>query len=110
MSLKIAVSVCLAIIALDSVLGAPHSSHKEQDLRKSFVEFLQQDKELSSLLEKANLGSYPSLSRAVRQAEEDDVETDQDVDTPKQEGFFDRAAKFVMEVLQRFLKWVNSDN
>lgn len=29
---------------------------------------------------------------------------------PSEGGFFDRAAKFVMEVLQRFLKWINSDN
>lgn len=70
---------------------------------------MQQDKELSALLEKANLGNYQALSRSVRQAEEEDVD-EQDVDTPKQDGFFDRAAKFVMEVLQRFLKWVNSDN
>lgn len=28
----------------------------------------------------------------------------------KEQGFFDRAAKFMMEVLQRFLKWINTDN
>ncbi|RZC34615.1 hypothetical protein BDFB_005833, partial [Asbolus verrucosus] len=93
-------------------LQAPHNSRKEQDLRKSFVEFLQQDKELSALLEKTNFESGPALTRNVRQAEEVDMSEDQeqDVETAKQEGFFDRAAKFVMEVLQRFLKWINTDN
>lgn len=37
-------------------------------------------------------------------------EIDPSLQPPNEGGFFDRAAKFVMEVLQRFLKWINSDN
>ncbi|CAH1366437.1 unnamed protein product [Tenebrio molitor] len=110
MARKVIIFFCLVLIILECTLAAPQNSRKEQDLKKSFVQFLQQDKELSALLGKINFDDPRALSRSIRQAEEDDFSPEQDVETTKQEGFFDRAAKFVMEVLQRFLKWVNSDN
>ncbi|KAF5305853.1 hypothetical protein FQR65_LT07592 [Abscondita terminalis] len=36
-------------------------------------------------------------------------ENEEDTETPKP-GFFDRAAKFITELLQKFLKWVNSSD
>lgn len=81
-------------------------------MKKSFIEFLQQDKELSNLLAKASdYQDGGGLSRVVREAELDSNDFDESQPPPpNKDGFFDRAAKFVMEVLQRFLKWVNSDN
>lgn len=38
------------------------------------------------------------------------VDNDGSVDEDGQGGFFDRAAKFIMDLLQRFLKWVNTDS
>lgn len=77
------------------------------------MEFLEQDKQFAALLDQGNFGAAPALARHVRQAEETEFpEGEQDLGDapPNKEGFFDRAAKFVMEVLQRFLKWVNADN
>ncbi|KAJ3662322.1 hypothetical protein Zmor_006677 [Zophobas morio] len=111
MSLKVVISICLIFTVLQTVLGAPNNLKDERYLEQKFVEFLQQDKELSSLLQNANAVPH-TLSRNVRQAEEDfgsDGNEADDAGEPKP-GFFDRAAKFVMEVLQRFLKWINTDN
>lgn len=39
------------------------------------------------------------------------MDTETDVATEDgQGGFFDRAAKFMMDLLQRFLKWINTDS
>lgn len=54
------------------------------------------------------VGNSDALSRHTRQVEGLDENTPlDDMDDQPQEGFFNRAAKFVMELLQRFLKWVN---
>lgn len=65
------------------------------------------------MLDKMNADQQ--LIRNRRQSDDDgaSVETNNgEVEPvqPSEGGFFDRAAKFVMEVLQRFLKWINSDN
>ncbi|KAJ8966560.1 hypothetical protein NQ314_003455 [Rhamnusium bicolor] len=59
------------------------------------------------------LGDGPRGSlRIRRQTELDDVDNRADDGTvaEQNEGFFDRAAKFVVDLLQRFLKWINSDS
>lgn len=62
------------------------------------------------MLGKASFSNEAHLIRNRRANDVDDVES---VDTTtldtNTEGFFDRAARFVMEVLQRFLRWVNTD-
>lgn len=76
------------------------------------MEFIQDDKEIGPILDKMNADQQ--LIRNRRQTEEGgaSVESGGEVEAaqPSEGGFFDRAAKFVMEVLQRFLKWINSDN
>lgn len=39
-----------------------------------------------------------------------DADNDGSAEGDQQPGFFDRAAKFIMDLLQRFLKWVNTDS
>lgn len=84
----------------------------KQELIRNFVEFIQDDKEIGPLLDKMNADQQ--LIRNRRQSEDGgaSVEGNSEVEPaqPSEGGFFDRAAKFVMEVLQRFLKWINSDN
>lgn len=77
------------------------------------MEFIHDDKEISSAFEKLN--TEQRLIRNRRQVE--DTTSTENVDEngmggekPNESGFFDRAAKFMMEVLQRFLKWINSSN
>lgn len=74
------------------------------------MEFLREDREFHGLLEHPRL-VVNDIFREKRQiAEGRDMDGMDDQDKPKEAGFFDRAAKFVMEVLQRFLKWVNSSD
>ncbi|KAL3274766.1 hypothetical protein HHI36_019552 [Cryptolaemus montrouzieri] len=83
----------------------------QQELIDDFAKFLKEDKEVALALKKLDFEELKSRSR--RDAIDDgmmDVETISGDKNPSQEGFFDRAAKFVMEVLQRFLKWINTDN
>ncbi|KAI4470525.1 hypothetical protein MML48_1g04735 [Holotrichia oblita] len=81
---------------------------KDSDLVNEFVDFLRNDKELSTAL-KNEFGSHPS-DRRKRQTELDDMNINLDeIPQEKQDGFFDRATKFMMELLQRFLKWINTD-
>lgn len=78
---------------------------------RNFVEFIQDDKEIGPILEKMNAENQ--LIRNRRQTEDDGASAEGgevEPAPPSEGGFFDRAAKFVMEILQRFLKWINSDN
>ncbi|KRT78618.1 hypothetical protein AMK59_177 [Oryctes borbonicus] len=102
------ITLCLYIF--NEVSGKPTNllDSKNGNLVNEFVEFLHHDKELSAALEKEF--SSQSLSRQRRQTEADDMNMNLDeVPQEKQDGFFDRAAKFMMELLQRFLKWVNTE-
>lgn len=45
-----------------------------------------------------------------RQTEIDGMNLNTDSQTEGSEGFFDRAAKFVVDLLQRFLRWINTDS
>lgn len=74
------------------------------------MEFLREDREFHGLLDQPRLVVNDVL-RYKRQAKDaiDIDNIDMGDDQAKQPGFFDRAAKFVMEVLQRFLKWINTD-
>lgn len=78
---------------------------------EKFVEFLHEDKEFAGLLENPSFLVNGGVVRNRRQADNPGMDIDDidQLDKPKEAGFFDRAAKFVMEVLQRFLKWINSD-
>lgn len=57
------------------------------------------------------VGGSGGYLRLRRQTEVDSMDTETDnVPEDGQGGFFDRAAKFMMDLLQRFLKWINSDS
>ncbi|XP_017768356.1 PREDICTED: uncharacterized protein LOC108556665 [Nicrophorus vespilloides] len=82
----------------------------EDELMAKFSQFVSEDKEIASMMERFRVEGH-SLQK--RQSEDDmrrelDGMDDMDV-TPKQEGFMDRAAKFVLELVQRFLKWINTE-
>ncbi|XP_028146296.1 uncharacterized protein LOC114339811 isoform X1 [Diabrotica virgifera virgifera] len=103
--------LCLVVVAITVVSGAPRAIKNEDDLKRSVVEFLSQDKEFLTALEHSGLVDvqHDHLSRQKRQADVD-MDIDGDVEDVPKEGFFDRAAKFVVELVQRFLKWINTDN
>ncbi|KAJ8919743.1 hypothetical protein NQ315_006272, partial [Exocentrus adspersus] len=103
--------VALVAVLLVAVLGAPKPVKSDEDLKKSVVEFLKQDREFMSQLRNAKLiGARDDVFslRNRRQAETEEVDPNIDVD--EKPGFFDRAAKFIVDLLQRFLKWINSDS
>ncbi|XP_057656764.1 uncharacterized protein LOC130894163 isoform X1 [Diorhabda carinulata] len=107
--------LCLGATTLGAVLGAPRAIKNDEDLEKSVVEFLSHDKQFLSALQHSGLidEGHGPLTRQKRQSEvpEMDIDQSEDVeDVPPKDGFFDRAAKFIVDLLQRFLKWVNSDN
>lgn len=76
---------------------------------QEFAEFLHEDPEFSAALDKIN-SNEGHLVRNRRQATGPGgtQELDDDDQGKEKPGFFDRAAKFVTELLQRFLKWINS--
>nr|XP_023022976.1 uncharacterized protein LOC111511197 [Leptinotarsa decemlineata] len=103
----------LGVSSFVIVLGAPRAINSEKDLERSIVKFLAQDKEFLRTLEKATElveGPGDGLLRQKRQSEVDEMSIDSIDKEEKSEGFFDRAAKFVVDLLQRFLKWINSDS
>ncbi|CAH1098993.1 unnamed protein product [Psylliodes chrysocephalus] len=113
MDLKVLFVACLALVALSVVSGAPRAMKNEDDLKRSVVEFLSQDKEFLGALEHSGLidNGLTALTRQKRQSEVTGMEIDDNVDeAPQPDGFFDRAAKFVVDLLQRFLKWINSSD
>lgn len=77
-------------------------------MAERFVEFLKQDQQLSGFLQKAPGVGLIRNRRATSMENLDNVDTTT-METADAGGFFDRAAKFVMEVLQRFLRWVNTE-
>ncbi|XP_044756864.1 uncharacterized protein LOC123315284 [Coccinella septempunctata] len=93
------------------VLTVPLSPPQTQaELLKDISEFLRDNEEVAEALRNVDMDHF--MSRTRRDAIDDsmmDVELGKEPQQ-KEEGFFDRAAKFVMEVLQRFLKWINTDN
>ncbi|CAG9856110.1 unnamed protein product [Phyllotreta striolata] len=109
MHLKAVLATSLVLLVLSSVSGAPRAINNEEDLKRSVVEFLSQDKEFLGALEHSGLIDN-SVARQKRQSEMDiDINGEGDVEeVPQKDGFFDRAAKFVVDLLQRFLKWINS--
>ncbi|GJQ67832.1 hypothetical protein Trydic_g16598 [Trypoxylus dichotomus] len=107
---RIVLCITLCLYIFNDVSGKPASllNSEKGDLVNEFVEFLRHDKELSAALEKEFTSQ--TLSRQRRQLEADDMNMNLDeVPQEKQQGFFDRAAKFMMELLQRFLKILNPD-
>jgi len=65
----------------------------------------------TELLEQANCCTDRKIGtdRVKRQSEVDTNDTEF-LDNEKQPGFFDRAAKFVLELMQRFLRWINTED
>ncbi|XP_019866494.1 uncharacterized protein LOC109595554 [Aethina tumida] len=82
------------------------SSLSDTDLTKAFADFLKHDKQFNSALEKT--GEHEQIR--VRREAELSVDGMDVMQNGEQPGFFDRAAKFVVELLQRFLKWINTDS
>ncbi|KAF5283145.1 hypothetical protein FQA39_LY17403 [Lamprigera yunnana] len=76
---------------------------KEVELSKKFVDYILPDPEFQHDLKEFVFNDIQP-NRAKRQAEQYPEEFE-----PPKPGFFDRAAKFITELLQRFLKWVNTD-
>ncbi|CAH1968053.1 unnamed protein product [Acanthoscelides obtectus] len=104
--------VALAVIFCGVVFGAPKPFKSEKDFENAIVQFLSQDIEFLNTLEKAAM-IEPHSFRHRRQAEVDSMDIDNTTDEVDQQGgdgFFDRAAKFVVDLLQRFLKWINSSD
>ncbi|KAG5900646.1 hypothetical protein JTB14_005920 [Gonioctena quinquepunctata] len=104
--------ITLGVTLIAMVIGAPKAIHTEQDLKQSVVEFLTQDKEFLAAVEgsQALVKNPVALVRQRRQSEVDEMGIDTIDQEAKTDGFFDRAAKFVVDLLQRFLKWINSDS
>lgn len=83
----------------------------EKQLAEKFIEFLEQDKQLASLIESSqnhHLRQKRQASTSKTTTSKNEIDEDTFESGGENEGFFDRAAKFVMELLQRFLKWVNA--
>lgn len=55
------------------------------------------------------VNGYVGSLRSKRQTEADSMDTDV-VQQEGEGGFFDRAARFIMDLLQRFMKWINTDS
>lgn len=96
------------------ILQSPVPIQQENKaLEKTFSAFLQQDKQFLRAVREDG-GELENLMKSLRirrDAEEDQFEVDMNPeDGDKKDGFFDRAAKFVMELVQRFLKWINTDS
>ncbi|KAB0792056.1 hypothetical protein PPYR_14017 [Photinus pyralis] len=81
-------------------------SARKDDMAERFIDFLKDDREFQNVIKHAFDENH--LERRRRQADID-IDDGMEVET-KKPGFFDRAAKFVSELLQRFLKWVNSSD
>ncbi|XP_018323637.1 uncharacterized protein LOC108735914 [Agrilus planipennis] len=74
-----------------------------------YVEFID-DKSVKKFFGEPRWDVNSFLIRNKRQVEQLDTNLDNQSSEEEQPGFFDRAAKFVVELLQRFLRWINSDN
>lgn len=82
-------------------------------MKRSFSTFLQQDQEfIQAVRNDRQLANVVRSVRARRDAEDGqfDVDMGGEEGGEGKPGFFDRAAKFVMELVQRFLKWINTDD
>ncbi|CAG9824122.1 unnamed protein product [Phaedon cochleariae] len=103
--------VFLSVTLVVLVLGAPRAIKNEEDLKKSVVEFLSQDETFLSALENsAVLVDRPMLVRHRRQSEANgmDIDSIDNGTVEEKEGFFDRAAKFVVDLLQRINSSTNT--
>lgn len=84
-------------------------NNDEKWLAKKFIQFLKEDKSINFELSVNNGGRRKRAAPStVNPMSLEAI----DLNPPTQEnpGFFDRAAKFVVELLQRFLRWINTDN
>ncbi|XP_028146297.1 uncharacterized protein LOC114339811 isoform X2 [Diabrotica virgifera virgifera] len=85
--------LCLVVVAITVVSGAPRAIKNEDDLKRSVVEFLSQDKEFLTALEHSGLVVEQSpLGKQIskRDAEEENNETT---------GFFKKAAKVILKII-----------
>lgn len=80
-------------------------------LEEKFVEFLHTDTELATDLEKI-LEDYDSQDHRLekRAVTTMSPESFEEIPGQKPPGFFDKAAKFLVELLQKFLRWINTDS
>ncbi|KAF7267203.1 uncharacterized protein LOC143198826 [Rhynchophorus ferrugineus] len=108
--------VVLLFVVLAATLhicsAAPKPSNKEL-LEHSIAEYLRHDQQLVQELKQLGFddAALQNADRPKRQSGfEIEMNNDDVNDQNKQPGFFDRAAKFVVEVLQRFLRWINTEN
>ncbi|KAK5640408.1 hypothetical protein RI129_011219 [Pyrocoelia pectoralis] len=106
-------TVLFSVLGLSYVSTAPSANalalpSRKDDLAERFIDFLKEDGEFQNVIKHVAFEEN-HLERRRRQADRDIDGGDMEVDNPKP-GFFDRAAKFVTELLQRFLKWVNSND
>lgn len=73
------------------------------DLKRAF------EREVSGALEKIEL-EHPIRQKRQSELGMDTVEEIDINPQAEKPGFLDRAAKVLMELLQRFLKWINTDD
>ncbi|CAG9763122.1 unnamed protein product [Ceutorhynchus assimilis] len=94
-----------AFVALLSI-GAPAPLNNNE---KTIANYLRHDAEMLQELRQLGFDEHKLIKRQseididVNGAEEEGSDN-------KEPGFFDKAAKFVVELLQRFLKWINTEN
>ncbi|XP_066256230.1 uncharacterized protein [Euwallacea similis] len=98
----------LVVAVLHSCAAAPHPNHAEL-LEKSLAEYLSHDKDLLHDLKELGFDEKAAPARAKRQSDLDNNDAELLGEEGKP-GFFDKAAKFVMELLQKFLRWINTDD
>lgn len=77
-----------------------------------FEKFMNNDQEaraIREMYEKEMAGHKMRKRQAEMNGMDGEGEEGGDPNTAGAEGFLDRAAKFVLELVQRFLKWINTD-
>ena len=97
------------ITSLNS-LQSPVKEFPQTDdvLLQKFIQFLHEDKVLSNAINENRIDLQSSIKhkRATDQVEIiEEKQNQQEADST----FLERAASFMVELLQRFLKWINSD-
>ncbi|KAH1004141.1 uncharacterized protein LOC125505442 [Dendroctonus ponderosae] len=98
----------LTIASLQLSTAAPRPS-KTELFEKNIADYLRHNKEALKELKQLGFDDHASLGRVKRQSTVEIDTNDAEIEEEKP-GFFDRAAKFVVELLQRFLRWVNTEN
>ncbi|ERL86840.1 hypothetical protein D910_04243 [Dendroctonus ponderosae] len=93
----------LTIASLQLSTAAPRPS-KTELFEKNIADYLRHNKEALKELKQLGFDDHASLGRVKRQSTVEIDTNDAEIEEEKP-GFFDRAAKFVVELLQRFLRW-----